>query len=56
VGLAYGATESASAPAPRRMTYLIDPGGQIRASWGTSSKIDVKVHAEEVLSAIPAPG
>jgi peroxiredoxin len=36
------------------MTYLIDPEGKVRESWGTSSKIDVKVHPEEVLRQIPA--
>lgn len=54
MGLAYGATQDASAPAPRRITYLIDPEGKIRESWGTGAKIDTKVHPEEVLNQIPS--
>jgi peroxiredoxin Q/BCP len=53
IGLAYGACDDAKAPAARRISYLIDPEGTVRQSWGTTSKLDVKTHPTEVLSHIP---
>jgi thioredoxin-dependent peroxiredoxin len=49
LGLAYGACEAADAPAPRRITYLIDADGKIASVW---RKVDVKTHADDVLTAI----
>src|SRR5262245_48916100 len=54
VGLAYGACETPSQATAKRISYLIDPEGKIVQSWGTTSKLDTKAHAEEVLREIPA--
>ncbi len=52
IGMAYGACDSATAPAARRVTYLIDPDGVIQGAWGQGAKIDVRGHADEVLRAL----
>ena len=53
IGVACGACDDANAPAARRISYLINPEGMIKQSWGTTSKLDVKAHPTEVLSQIP---
>lgn len=51
--MAYGACDEPNAQYARRISYLIDPEGIVKQSWGTTSKLDVKAHAAEVLSQIP---
>lgn len=46
IGLAYGAAESPTAEYPRRISYLIDPGGRIEATY---PKVNPAEHPEEVL-------
>jgi len=53
LGLAYGACDDAAAGFARRISYLIDPDGKVKQSWGTTAKLDVNKHAEEVLREIP---
>lgn len=53
VGLAYGACDEPGAGFAKRISYLIDPEGKIKQSWGTTSKLDVAKHADEVLREIP---
>ncbi len=50
IGLAYGACDAASDAFPRRITYLIDPGGLVVRCW---TSVDVAGHAAQVLDAIP---
>ena len=49
VGLAYGAVLPGEDRSPRRITYLIDPEGQIARAW---MKVTPQTHPEEVLAAI----
>jgi len=46
VGMAYGACRSAKAPAPKRITYLIDDQGRIAGRW---SRLNPRQHARAVL-------
>jgi thioredoxin-dependent peroxiredoxin len=52
VGVAYGAADDPQAGAARRVSYLIDPEGKVRACWGTESRLDPKTHPREVLDTL----
>jgi thioredoxin-dependent peroxiredoxin len=47
IGVAYGAADDPNAMTARRISYLIDPYGNIKHVW---PKVDVKIHADEVLT------
>ena len=47
VSVAYGAADSADAKHPSRISYLIDPQGQIKKVYGKVKPAD---HPEEVLA------
>ena len=47
VGLAYGACDDASAPAARRISYLIGPDGKVRKAY---PKVNAAAQPEEILA------
>jgi len=49
VGLAYGAATEASAPRPRRVSYLIGADGRVEKAYGFEAKMDAAAHPAEVL-------
>ena len=49
VGLAYGACEAATDKTARRISYLIDPAGNVLKAF---PKVDAAAHPEQVLGAL----
>lgn len=47
LGLAYGACDAVDAKYPKRITYVIDREGRIKAAL---AKVDPKTHTTEVLA------
>ncbi len=47
IGVAYGAADDVKAATARRISYLIDPSGNVKHVW---PKVDVKIHADDVLT------
>jgi peroxiredoxin Q/BCP len=49
IGMAYGAAESVTQATAKRISYVIDKDGKVKAVWG---KVDVKAHTADVLDQI----
>jgi len=51
LGLAYGAADDPAQPAPRRISYIIDPEGRVAHAF---PRVDTREHAADVLRLLPA--